>query len=35
MKRAMVGFKGAQEKGVITVVKCFGVLQEDTMEEPL
>ena len=35
MKRAMVGFKGAREKGVITVVKCLGVLQEDTMEEPL
>ena len=35
MKRAMVRFRGAREKGAITFVDCPGVSQEDTMEGPL
>ena len=32
MKRAMVRFRGAQEKGAMAFVECTGVSQEDTME---
>ena len=32
LKRAMVMFRGAREKGAITLVECLGVSQEDTME---
>ena len=35
MKRAMVRFKGAREKGAMAFVECLGVSQEDTMEGPL
>ena len=35
MKRAMVRFRGAWEKGVMAIVECLGVSQEDTMEGPL
>ena len=35
MKRAMVRFRGAQEKGAMAFVECLGVSQEDTMEGPL
>ena len=35
MKRAMVRFRGAWEKGAIAFVECLGVSQEDTMEGPL
>ena len=35
MKRAMVRFRGAREKGAMAFVECLGVLQEDTMEGPL
>ena len=35
MKRAMVRFRGAREKGAMTFVECVGVSQEDTMEGPL
>ena len=35
MKRAMVRFRGAREKGATTFVECLGVSQEDTMEGPL
>ena len=35
MKRAMVRFRGAREKGAMTFVECLGVSQEDTMEGPL
>ena len=34
-KRAMVRFRGAQEKGAMAVVECLGFSQEDTMEGPL
>ena len=34
MKRAMVRFRGAREKGVIAFVECPRVSQEDTMEGP-
>ena len=34
MKRAMVRFRGAREKGAMAFVECLGVLQEDTMEDP-
>ena len=32
MKRAMVRFRGAREKGAVAFVECLGVSQEDTME---
>ena len=35
MKRDVVRFRGAWEKGVMVFVECLGVLQEDTMEGPL
>ena len=35
MKRAMVRFRGAREKGAIVFVECLGVSREDTMEGPL
>ena len=35
MKRAMVRFRGAREKGAMAFVECLGVSQEDTMEGPL
>ena len=35
IKRAMVRFRGAQEKGAMTFVECLGVLQEGTMKGPL
>ena len=35
MKRALVRFRGAREKGAIAFVECLGVSQEDTMEGPL
>ena len=35
MKRAIVRFKGAREKGAMAFVECLGVSQEDTMEGPL
>ena len=35
MKRSMVRFRGAREKGVMSFVECLGVSQEDTMEGPL
>ena len=35
MKRAMVRFRGAREKGTMAFVECLGFLQEDTMEGPL
>ena len=35
MKRAMVRFRGALEKGAMAFVECMGVSQEDTMEGPL
>ena len=35
MKRAMVRFRGARDKGTMTFVECLGVSQEDTMEGPL
>ena len=35
IKRAMVKFKEAREKGVMAFVECQGVSQEDTMEGPL
>ena len=35
MKRAMVTFKEAREKGAMAFVECLGVSQEDTMEGPL
>ena len=35
MKRAMVRFKGAREKGAMTFVECLGVSREDTIEGPL
>ena len=35
MKRAMVRFRGAREKGDMAFVECLGFSQEDTMEGPL
>ena len=35
MKRAMVRFRVAREKGTMVFVECLGVSQEDTMEGPL
>ena len=35
MKRAMVRFRGAREKGAMAFVENLGVSQEDTMEGPL
>ena len=35
MKRAMVRFRGAREKGAIVSVECLGFSQEDTMEGTL
>ena len=35
MKKAMVRFRGAREKGAMAFVECPGVSQEDTMEGPL
>ena len=35
MKRAMVRFRGAREKGAMAFVECLGVSQEDMMEGPL
>ena len=35
MKRAMVRFMGAREKGAMAFEECMGVSQEDTMERPL
>ena len=35
MKRAMVRFRGAWEKGVMAFVEWLGFSQEDTMEGPL
>ena len=35
MKRAIVKFSGAREKGAMTFVKCLGVSLEDTMEGSL
>ena len=35
MKRAIVRFKGAREKGAMAFVECLGFSQEDTMEGPL
>ena len=34
MKRAMVSFRGAREKGAMALVECLEVSQEDTMEGP-
>ena len=35
MKRAMVRFRGAREKGTMVFVECLGVSQEETIEGPL
>ena len=35
MKRAMVRFREAREKGAMAFVECLRVSQEDTMEGPL
>ena len=35
MKRAMIKFRGAREKGAMAFVECLGVSQKDTMEGPL
>ena len=35
IKRAMVRFRGAREKGTMAFVECLRFLQEDTMEGPL
>ena len=35
MKRKIVRFRGAREKGAMAFVECLGVSQEDTMEGPL
>ena len=35
MKKAMVRFRGAREKGAMAFVECLGVSQEDTMEDRL
>ena len=32
MKRVMVRFRGAREKGAMTLVECLGLSHEDTME---
>ena len=34
MKKAMVRFRGAREKGAMAFVGCLGVSQEDKMEPP-
>ena len=35
MKRAMIRFRGAREKGAMAFVECLGFSQEDTMGGPL
>ena len=35
MKRAMVRFRGAREKGAMVFVECLRISLEDTMESPL
>ena len=35
IKRAIVRFRGAREKGAMAFVECLGVSQEDAMEGPL
>ena len=35
MKRAIVRFRGAREKGAMAFAECLGVSQKDTMEDPL
>ena len=35
MKRAMVRFRGAREKGAMAIVECLGFSQDYTMEGPL
>ena len=35
MKRAMIRFRGAREKGAVVFVECLGFSQEYTMEGPL
>ena len=35
MKRAMIRFRGAREKGTMAFVECLEFSQEDTMEGPL
>ena len=35
MKRAMVRFRGAREKGAMAFVECLEVAQEDTIEGSL
>ena len=35
LKRAMVRFRGAREKGAMTFAECLRVSQKDTMEGPL
>ena len=35
MKKAMVRFRGAREKGAMAYVECLGVSQEYTMKGPL
>ena len=35
MKRAMVRFRRAREKGTMAFVECLGISQGDTMEGPL
>ena len=35
IKRALVRFRGAREKGAMAFVECLGGSQEDTMEGPL
>ena len=35
MKRAMVRFRGAREKGALAFMECLGVSQEEMMEGPL
>ena len=35
MKKAVVGFRGAREKGAMAFVECLGFSQEDTMEDHL
>ena len=35
MKRTLLRFRGAREKGAMTFVHCPGFSQEDTMEDPL
>ena len=35
MKRAMVRFRGAREKGAMAFVECLGVSQQNTLKRPL